>query len=45
MIFDIEVLADMWELEEELLSQFQKEIIDNPGIVIPEEGEEDDLPF
>ena len=44
MIFDIEVLADMWELEEELLSQFQKEIIDNPGIVIPE-GEEDDLHF
>jgi hypothetical protein len=45
MFIDIEVLADQWELEQELLNQLQEEILENPGIVIPEEGKEDDLPF
>jgi hypothetical protein len=45
MFIDIEVLADQWELEQELLNQLQKELLENPGIVIPKEGEEDDLPF
>jgi len=37
MFIDIEVLADQWELEQELLNQLQEEILENPGIVIPEE--------
>lgn len=45
MFIDIEVLADQWELEQELLNQLQEEILENPGIVIPKEGEENDLPF
>jgi len=42
---DIEVLADQWEMEQEFLQQLQKEILENPGIVIPTEEEEEDLPF
>ena len=45
MFIDIEVLADQWELEQELLNQLQEEILENPGIVIPKEVEENDLPF
>lgn len=46
MFIDIEVLADQWELEQELLNQLQEELLENPGILIPEEGEEEnDLPF
>ena len=44
MFIDIEVLADQWELEQELMSQLQEEILENPGILIAEDGE-DDLPF
>ena len=35
MFMDIEVLADQWEMEQEFLQQLQKEILENPGIVIP----------
>lgn len=45
MFIDIEVLADKWELEQELLTQLQEELLENPGIVFPKEEEEDDLPF
>jgi hypothetical protein len=45
MFMDIEVLADQWEMEQEFLQQLQKEILENPGIVIPTEEEEEDLPF
>jgi hypothetical protein len=45
MFIDIEVLADQWELEQELLAELQEELLENPGIIISEEGEEDDLPF
>ena len=53
MFIDIEVLADQWELEqelitqlqEELITQLQEELLENPGIFLTEEGEEDDLPF
>lgn len=45
MFIDIEVLADQWELEQELLTQLQEELLENPGVLIPKEGEEDDLPF
>ena len=45
MFIDIEVLADQWELEKELINQLQEEILENPGIFISKEGEEDDLPF
>lgn len=45
MFIDIEVLADQWELEQELITQLQEELLENPGIFISEEGEENDLPF
>ena len=45
MFIDIEVLADQWELEQELLAELQEELLENPGIIISGEGEEDDLPF
>ena len=38
MFIDIEVLADQWELEQELLSELQEELLENPGIIISEEG-------
>jgi len=45
MFIDIEVLADQWELEQELLAELQEELLENPGIIISEEEEEDGLPF
>ena len=45
MFIDIEVLADQWELEQELITQLQEELLENPGIFLTEEGEEDNLPF
>ena len=45
MFIDIEVLADQWELEQELITQLQEELLENPGIFLTEEGEEVDLPF
>ena len=45
MFIDIEVLADQWELEQELLNQLQEEILENSGIIISEEDKENDLPF
>tara|TARA_Y100000389_G_C17423188_1_gene497989 strand:- start:1462 stop:1599 length:138 start_codon:yes stop_codon:yes gene_type:complete len=45
MFIDIEVLADQWELEQELLNQLQEELLENPSILIPEKEKEDDLPF
>lgn len=45
MFIDIEVLADQWEKEQELMTQLQEELLETPGIFISEKGEEEDLPF